>query len=125
MNTEFNTRVFPRLAAEVVRDCDASSIIDPSQHWVFDYFPPRSIPVPAQHQSDYVGTLTPAHFLEGCSVKDVDSEQRAIYPRLDQEYFEWTDLLEAVLDADKSFTMVELGAGFGRWSARGALAARM
>jgi FkbM family methyltransferase len=63
-------------------------------------------------------------YLEGYPVKDVDSEQPAAFPQLDYEYFEWTDLLEAVFDADESFTMVELGAGFGRWSARGAFAAR-
>lgn len=41
-----------------------------------------------------------------------------------EEYFEWIDLLEAVLDAEGSFTMVEVGAGFGRWGARGGVAAR-
>lgn len=36
--------------------------------------------------------------------------------------FEWLDLLEAVCAADGSFTMVELGAGFGRWLVNGAVA---
>lgn len=31
------------------------------------------------------------------------------------ETFEWLAILEAILDADETFTMVELGAGFGRW----------
>jgi FkbM family methyltransferase len=42
----------------------------------------------------------------------------------DEEYFEWIDLLEAVVAAGETFSMLELGAGYGRWSARGALAAR-
>jgi FkbM family methyltransferase len=32
------------------------------------------------------------------------------------EYFEWVDLFEAVIGAGESFTMVELGAGYGRWT---------
>jgi FkbM family methyltransferase len=109
---------------EIVRDGNSPSVIDPSRHWVFDHFPARTYPVPARHQGDYIGALIPARFVEGCSVNDADSEQPANYPSLDHEYFEWTDLLEAVLDAGEHFTMVELGAGFGRWSARGALAVR-
>ncbi|CCB89560.1 FkbM family methyltransferase [Simkania negevensis] len=42
----------------------------------------------------------------------------------DEEYFEWIDLLEAVFDAKGSFNMVEVGAGYGRWAARGGVAAR-
>ena len=36
-------------------------------------------------------------------------------PSVDDGYFEWIDLLESVLEADDGFTMVELGAGWGRW----------
>jgi len=46
------------------------------------------------------------------------------YPPQDSEYREWVDLLEAVLEARECFTMIELGAGFGRWTARGAFAAK-
>lgn len=45
-------------------------------------------------------------------------------PKVDEEYFEWIDLLEAVRASGETFTMLELGAGFGRWSVRGARAAR-
>jgi hypothetical protein len=45
-------------------------------------------------------------------------------PAVDEELFEWIDVLEAVENAGSTFTMLELGAGFGRWSVRGALAAR-
>ena len=40
---------------------------------------------------------------------------RPMLPLVNEEYFEWIDLLEAVDDARESFTMVELGAGWGRW----------
>ncbi len=36
-------------------------------------------------------------------------------PAANDEYFQWTDMLEAIDAAQGSFTMVELGAGFGRW----------
>jgi FkbM family methyltransferase len=45
-------------------------------------------------------------------------------PRIEEEYFEWIDILEAVEAASGSFSIVELGAGYGRWSIRGCLAAR-
>ena len=45
-------------------------------------------------------------------------------PTPSEDYFEWIDLLEAVAAAEDRFTMLDLGAGFGRWGIRGALAAR-
>ena len=45
-------------------------------------------------------------------------------PPIDEEYFEWIDLLTAVVEAKERFTFVELGAGYGRWSIRAAAAAR-
>src|SRR5579883_1190234 len=45
-------------------------------------------------------------------------------PRIDEEIFEWIDVLECVEAARGRFTMVELGAGYGRWLLAGAMAAR-
>ena len=45
-------------------------------------------------------------------------------PQCDEEYLEWIDVIEAVQRAQGTFTMIELGAGFGRWIARGAALAR-
>src|SRR5262249_7114287 len=36
------------------------------------------------------------------------------------EYYEWVDLVHAVVDARERFVMVELGAGYGRWAVRAA-----
>jgi FkbM family methyltransferase len=36
-------------------------------------------------------------------------------PPVNSEYFEWIGLMAALLSADSHFTMVELGAGWGRW----------
>jgi hypothetical protein len=41
-----------------------------------------------------------------------------------EDYYEWIDLLEAIHAAHGRFTMIELGAGYGRWIANAALAAR-
>src|SRR5262245_42873848 len=42
----------------------------------------------------------------------------AVPPVIDEEYFEWIDMLEAVARSRGRFVFVELGAGYGRWSAR-------
>jgi FkbM family methyltransferase len=45
-------------------------------------------------------------------------------PPADAELFEWIDLLEAVTGAAGRFTMLELGAGYGRWTVNAAAALR-
>lgn len=44
------------------------------------------------------------------------------YPAIDDEYFEWIDVLESVCSAKGHYVMVELGAGYGRWAVRAACA---
>lgn len=45
------------------------------------------------------------------------------YPFKDSEdYFEWIDLLTAIDRAETQFTMIEIGAGYGRWIANAAAA---
>lgn len=52
-----------------------------------------------------------------------DSDAR--YPHRDSEdYFEWIDLLTAIQRARGSFTMIEAGAGYGRWITNAAAAIR-
>jgi FkbM family methyltransferase len=45
-------------------------------------------------------------------------------PPPDPEVFEWIDVLEAVMRAAGGFTMLELGAGYGRWIVNAAAALR-
>lgn len=45
-------------------------------------------------------------------------------PDRNNEIFEWIDILRAVDEARDRFTMLELGAGFGRWGFRAGLAAK-
>jgi FkbM family methyltransferase len=45
------------------------------------------------------------------------------YPHRDSEdYFEWIDLLTSIARAEDTFTMLEVGAGYGRWIANAAAA---
>jgi hypothetical protein len=46
------------------------------------------------------------------------------YPAFPEEYLEWIDLLEAVANAQGKFTMIELGAGYGRWLVNAAVTLR-
>jgi len=83
---------------------------------------------PADVVIDFIGSKTrriyeagmPGHSLAGGVAELVTPP----YPSFDNEYFEWVDILESVAAATGSFVMVELGAGFGRWSIRAALAVR-
>ncbi len=45
-------------------------------------------------------------------------------PPIDEEYFEWITVLESVAAARDRFTMLELGAGWGRWMVIAAAALR-
>lgn len=73
--------------------------------------------------TDYLGTRFHEHCLTNVNAApSVDAMSGK--PDFQDAYFEWIDLLEAVHGADQRFSMVELGAGYGRWSARAAMAAR-
>jgi len=39
-------------------------------------------------------------------------------PTVDEEYFEWVDLVDALRTCGECFVMLELGAGYGRWGLR-------
>lgn len=87
----------------------------PDVHPVFASFPRWSGTVRPGCAANWVGTMTN---LEYRGLSRSGSRARVIRPRLpplEEEYFEWIDLLEAVAEARDSFTMVELGAGWGRW----------
>lgn len=47
------------------------------------------------------------------------------FPEIEEEYFEWIAILESVFHAKDQFVCLELGSGFGRWSARAGIAARL
>ncbi|HET9607692.1 MAG TPA: FkbM family methyltransferase [Nitrospira sp.] len=78
---------------------------------------------------DFLGVMTRNAFVEGlmAAVGERFADPgyfETDYPQPDEEYFEWVDLLESVSGARNRFTMVDLGAGFGRWLVKGAAAVR-
>lgn len=92
------------------------------QHEVLSRFTGWSGQAPTGTLVYWLGDKLPAHLFE----KPWTPQSRAAtdFPPFDEEYFEWVDLLEAASDAGDTFTFLELGAGYGRWSARAACAAR-
>ena len=93
-----------------------------SHHPVFEKFSRFAGRVPEGFQADFIGALAKREFVAGSSPSP--PEVTTDYPSVDEEYFEWIDLLESVCQASDKYTMIELGAGYGRWAVRAALAAR-
>lgn len=81
--------------------------MDPTRDVVFREFRPWQGFVPAGYDANLLGQLTDGSFHTNRFVATG-------YP-LNEEIFELRLLLEAVLEAKDSFTMVECGAGYGRW----------
>lgn len=78
-----------------------------------------------QWELDYLGVRTRTKFVTDAAAPDYVVRTSPMLPRFDEEYPEWIDVLDAVERASARFTMVELGAGWGRWLARGGTAARL
>jgi hypothetical protein len=92
-------------------------------HPVFSQFKPFAGSVPPEFEVGYIGTRTSREFLPAFTPRSSPSVACST-PAVDEEYFEWIDLLLSVRDAASCYTMIELGAGYGRWAVRAALAAR-
>lgn len=98
-----------------------SSAIAVEHESVFNAFRPYSGPAQPGFEVDFLGCRTRQEFLPGSLRTGIP---QTAYPPVDEEYPEWVDLLEAVVQARERFVMVELGAGFGRWLVRAAQALR-
>jgi FkbM family methyltransferase len=98
----------------------------PVHHPVFARFVPWRGLVDPTWDVNFLGVRTRLAFTAGMG-GDAPTASRLVeteYPVFGEEYFEWIDVLEAVLTAERQFTMVELGAGWGRWLINAAAAAR-
>lgn len=93
---------------------------------VFKHFPRYSGRAPEGCHVDYIGTVTALDFTRGMSMEPEGAATvtREVEPGVTalsfgEEYFEWIDILESAYNADraKPFVFIELGAGYGRWSA--------
>jgi FkbM family methyltransferase len=98
-------------------------------HPVFSRFERFRGTVPTEFHVNFLGVMTRNAYTSGLFTArgwhfPPSGLVEPTYPLLDDEYFEWIDTLEAVLDAKQRFTAIELGAGFGRWLVNAAAAAR-
>src|SRR5579863_6401625 len=91
-------------------------------HKVFSHFKPFRGEVPPGYGIDFLGVKTHLDFVAGMYTYPAGTILETGYPMVNEEYFEWIDVLESVVAARGSYTMLDLGAGFGRWSARAAYA---
>lgn len=96
-------------------------------HPVFSRFPRWQGEVPHGFNVDFLGVRTRLAFVErmpGTQPRPTQIRGEPPLPGFNEEYFEWIDVLEAALEARGGFTMVELGAGYGRWLVRAVAALR-
>jgi len=92
-------------------------------HEIFSHFPRWAGTVWRGFDADFLGVQTRATFVAGSASAPADQQNFPPLPPFDEDYFEWVSLFEAIAHASALFTMIELGAGYGRWLVRGALAA--
>jgi FkbM family methyltransferase len=91
-------------------------------HEVFSHFSCFHGEVPPDYGIDFLGLKTHRDFIAGLYTYPAGTILETSYPMVNEEYLEWIDVLESVVAARGSFTMIDLGAGFGRWSVRAACA---
>lgn len=100
-----------------------SAVPPAHHHHIFDNYEPWSGHVDAGWEVNFLGVRTKRMFVTD-ETPGEGGEVVASYPVVNEEYFEWIDLLESIEAATRTFGMIELGAGYGRWLANGGVAAR-
>ncbi len=98
----------------------------PKHHPIIEKYSPWSGLGDPRYFYNFLGAKTQRSFFD-FTFKPNTTQQTEIntrYPTFDEEYFEYIDILEAIENSQESFTMVELGAGFGRWLVNAAVALR-
>jgi len=94
-------------------------------HPVFEQFPTWRGVADRGSDVNFLGVQTSISYFEMMS-EAPPGELTTSYPPTDNdEIFEWIDLLESVTASNGTFSMIELGAGFGRWLANAGVACRI
>lgn len=97
-----------------------------NHHQIFQNFRCWKGEVQPGFSHDFLGVVTRISYFSLFGQEGYEEKRyvEASYPPFDNEYFEWVDLLEAVVGVRQCFTMIELGTGWGRWLCRAAAALR-
>lgn len=71
----------------------------------------------AGYDVNFLGQRIDVRFVAGWNdaARMRERQWEAPYPAVSEEVFEWLLMLDAVMEARESFTMIEAGAGYGRW----------
>jgi FkbM family methyltransferase len=96
-------------------------------HPVLEAFPPWKGWVDPGWDVNFLGVKTRVAFFSLYEQLADFSQRREVFagqPIPNEDYFEWVTLLDAVVEAQNSFTMIELGAGWGKWIVSGVAALR-
>jgi FkbM family methyltransferase len=96
-----------------------------SHHEIFANFARWQGEIEPEYLVNFLGVITRKSFVLGRN--DPTTQKQLVTPPLpafSEEYFEWIDVLEAVTQARNHFTMIELGAGYGRWMVNAVAALR-
>lgn len=93
---------------------------------IFEKFTKITSPSTGAHMFDFLGCHTKVAYKNGWAkhATPEGSEMKPGLPPLNEHYLDWVSTLRAVDDAGDTFRMAELGAGWGPWLVRAALAAR-
>ena len=91
----------------------------PQHHKIFDALTVYTGKLEPGFEIDFLGIRTRCEFSAGGIITAMPVHTPAD-PH--EDYFEWIDLLESIMAAKDRYTMMELGAGYGRWSVRAAAA---
>lgn len=103
-----------------------STVNEQLQPLIFSEFDPWYGEAPAGFDVSFLGQRTDVSFNTGWadSERTVNRMAWPPWPTLSEETFEWIALFRSILEARQTFTMVELGAGYGRWLVAAACAVR-
>jgi FkbM family methyltransferase len=95
-------------------------------HPIFAAFARQTAVTSGAHVYDFLGGSTRVGYRRGWEKNALAAgkTQQPGYPPKNEHYLDWIGVLTAVNRARGTFRMAELGAGWGPWLVRGALAAR-
>lgn len=96
------------------------------EHPIFYKFKRQKVVGKGHFNYDFLGVATDSVFKSGWDKFNLLRGQSSTpsYPPLNEHYFDWIAVLNAVWNAGEVFNMVELGAGYAPWLVRAAFASK-